>query len=117
MRRYRRLLLLAATVGACDSSATTEVASIRGSDGPQFSAGGNADRIAATGGGKYLLQGIAEVQFAFSSIQHADGRALGRFHQKFDNGGFLVDVSGRVTCMAVDPVMHRAWIGGVITRN
>ena len=116
MRRYWRLLLVAATVGACDSSATTEVASIRAGDDSQFSARG-ADRIAATGGGKYLFQGIAEVQFAFSSIQHADGRVLGRFHQKFDNGGFIVDVSGRVTCMAVDPVMHRAWIGGVITRN
>jgi hypothetical protein len=31
--------------------------------------------------------------------------------------GFTVDFSGEVTCMAVDPVNHRAWIGGVVTEN
>src|SRR5687767_10635157 len=117
MRRYSPLVLIAAAMTGCDSSATTEIANIRVVDVPRLSVGGNAGGIAATGGGKYLLQGIVEVQFAFSSIQHADGKALGRFHQKFDNGGLVVDFSGEVTCMAVDPVMHRAWIGGVITRN
>ena len=116
MRSFWRLVLIAAATG-CDASATTEIAHIRVGDDPRASIGGNVGRIAATGGGKYLLQGVVEVQFAFSSIQHADEKAMGRFHQKFDNGGLVVDFAGEVTCMAVDPVMHRAWIGGVITRN
>ena len=118
MRRSWCLILIAAAATAgCDSSATTEVAKVGVGDDLRLSVDGNAGRIAATGGGKYLLQGIVEVQFAFSSIQHADGKAMGQFHQKFDNGGPVVDVSGTVTCMAVDPVMRRAWIGGVITKN
>jgi hypothetical protein len=118
MRRSWQLVLIAALgVAGCDSSATTEVASVRGDIDPRFNVAGSGGRIAATGGGNYLLQGIVEVKFAFSSIQHADGKAMGQFHQKFDNGGFVVDFSGEVTCMAVDLVMHRAWIGGVITKN
>ena len=117
MRSFWRLVLIAAAATGCDASATTEIAHIRVGDDPRASIGGNVGRIAATGGGKYLLQGVVEVQFAFSSIQHADEKAMGRFHQKFDNGGLVVDFAGEVTCMAVDPVMHRAWIGGVITRN
>lgn len=114
---WRFFLIAAGAVSGCDSSATTEVASIRTDNDPRFSVTDQSDRISATGGGHYLLQGIVEVKFAFSAIRHADGRTAGQFHQKFVNGGFLVDFSGEVTCMAVDPVMHRAWIGGVITKN
>lgn len=114
---WRFSLIAAAVVAGCDSSATTEVAGIRSGVEPLFNAGGQSETIAATGGGAYLFQGVVEVKFAFSAIQHADGKAVGRFHQKFDNGGLAVDFSGAVTCMAVDPVLHHAWIGGVITKN
>jgi hypothetical protein len=72
---------------------------------------------AATGGGHYALPGL-DVQFAVSAVLHGDGRATGQFHHQADEGdGLFIDVSGEVTCLAVDPVNHRAWIGGVITRN
>jgi hypothetical protein len=72
---------------------------------------------AATGGGHYALPGL-DVQFAFSAVLHGDGRATGQFHHEADEGGGLfIDLSGEVTCLAVDPVNHRAWIGGVITKN
>jgi hypothetical protein len=70
-----------------------------------------------TGGGHYALPGL-DVQFAFSAIQHGDGRATGQFHHQADEGeGLTIDVQGEVTCLAIDPVNQRAWIGGVITRN
>jgi hypothetical protein len=51
-------------------------------------------------------------------VSQPDGRATGRFHVKADEGGgLLIDFSAEVTCLAVDPVNHRAWIGGVITKN
>ncbi len=114
---WRFVVLAAVLVAGCDNSATTEIARVSNRDGARLSAAGNGVTMSATGGGKYLLQGIVEVQFAFGSLQKADGKAMGRFHQKFEDAGLVVDFSGQVTCMAVDPVMHRAWIGGVITRN
>jgi hypothetical protein len=117
MRQSWRLLFAGAVVAACDNSDTTGVSNGDRLADARFSTSGSAQMISATGGGKYLFQGVVEVNFAFGAIQKADGKALGRFHQKFANGDFLVDVAGKVTCMAVDPVKHRAWIGGVITRN
>jgi hypothetical protein len=59
-----------------------------------------------------------DVQFAFSAVSPTDGRVAGQFHhQANEGGGLFIDLSGEVTCLAVDPVNHRAWIGGVITKN
>jgi hypothetical protein len=71
----------------------------------------------ATGGGHYDISGLI-VQFAFSAVQQPNGAAAGQFHIMADEGeGLTVDVAGAVTCLAVDPVNHRAWIGAVVTRN
>ena len=78
---------------------------------------GNGTPPAATGGGHYDVAGLI-VQFAFSAVAQPDGRAAGQFHIQADEGGGLfIDVSGAVTCLAVDSDNHRAWIGGVVTRN
>ncbi|MGH7676539.1 MAG: hypothetical protein ACREMV_14830 [Gemmatimonadales bacterium] len=77
--------------------------------------GGTSGRV--TGGGHYDLPGLV-VQFSLSAVQHANGNASGQFHQRVDEGGGLVvDIHGTVTCLAVDPAQHRAWIGGVVTKN
>ena len=87
--------------------------------GSRISAGTATDGVTAsvTGGGHYQVLNAFDTQFAFSAIQHGDGRASGRFHQRveFDTG--TVDFRGEVTCLAVDPVNRRAWIGGVIVSN
>jgi hypothetical protein len=116
MRRSWCLTFLLAGGLACDGAATTEIATASRGDA-SFAAGGNGVALAATGGGHYLLQNAFDVQFAFSAAQKADGKAMGRFHQKLAAEGVVIDFSGEVTCMAVDPVNHRAWIGGVITAN
>ena len=71
----------------------------------------------ATGGGHYNIGGSLDVQFGFAAIQHADGRFSGVFHHTTDDGLGSVDFDARVTCLAVDKELGRAWIGGVIVAN
>jgi hypothetical protein len=74
--------------------------------------------MSATGGGEYFLPASnVDVQFSVSAVQRADGNASGRFHHSLILGGLLVEFHGEVICMAVDSANHRAWIGGVITKN
>lgn len=80
----------------------------------QYAAQGVA--ASATGGGHYDLGGTA-VQFSFSAVQRAGGQAAGQFHIALADAGLAYDIHGTVTCLSVDAVNHRAWIGGVITRN
>jgi hypothetical protein len=70
-----------------------------------------------TGGGQYSLAGLPG-KFSVSAIQHPDGATTGEFRQFVDEGGgVVVDFHASVTCMAVDPVNHRGWVGGIITEN
>jgi hypothetical protein len=69
----------------------------------------------ATGGGHYAL-GALDIRFSFSAVE-AGGQFAGRFHQSLTLNGELVEVHGRVTCVSVDGVNGRAWVGGVITDN
>jgi hypothetical protein len=116
MRRSWSFTLLLLSGVACDGAATTEIASLSAVGDPSFNAAEGVV-LSATGGGHYLLQSAFDVKFAFSSHLTADGKALGRFHQRLEDEGVVIDFSGEVTCMAVDPPNNRAWIGGVITEN
>lgn len=86
---------------------------------PNLAARVTADGVTAhvTGGGQYLLLQTFATQFAFSAIQHGDGRASGRFHHRVELPTGTVDFHAQVTCLAVDADLRRAWIGGVITSN
>jgi hypothetical protein len=77
------------------------------------SEGANA---AATGGGHFLFSGFLDVQFGFSAVAKADGSAQGSFHQSYTLEGSTTSYWGTVTCLSVDTVNHRAWIGGVLTK-
>jgi hypothetical protein len=84
---------------------------VNGSDGVVFSAsGGGIVDLSA-------LAGASDAHFAFTAIQRGDGTAHGRFHQHRERNGLIVDFSGDVTCLTVDPLRHRARIGGVVTEN
>jgi hypothetical protein len=70
-----------------------------------------------TGNGVFSLAG-SDVQFHVRAAQGGNGAAHGRFHQRFDEGGgVVIDFDAEVTCLAVDAVNHRAWLGGRVTRN
>lgn len=65
------------------------------------------------GAGQFVHPTLGTVTFAFVALQHRDGGVTGRFFQYQPSLGFTY--AGDVTCLAVDPVNHRAWIGGVLT--
>jgi hypothetical protein len=68
-----------------------------------------------TGGGQFVHPTFGTVSFSFVARRHADGRVTGRFMQDQHDLGLVY--KGVVTCFAVDPVNHRAWIGGVLTES
>jgi hypothetical protein len=76
-------------------------------------AGATGDLV--TGGGQFVHPDFGTVTFSFSAVRHADGSVSGRFQQDQFDVGFTY--KGDVTCFAVDPVNHRAWIGGVLTQS
>jgi hypothetical protein len=112
------LAILAATALGCHRSQAPAAPSTASLD-PSHAATveGNGVRGATSGGGHYLLQDAFDTQFAFTAVLHGDGRASGNFHQRLETESGTVDFTGRVTCLAVDAALHRAWVGGVIDRN
>ena len=70
------------------------------------------NRGSALGSGQYSINGLI-VDFAFDAEQKHDDKAVGKFSVYTDEGdGLIVDFTGIVTCLAIDEVNHRAWIGG-----
>ena len=105
------LALLA--LAGCDGSGGPTT----GPGAPSADVGAGGVIGSATGGGRYLLANTFDVQFAFSAVQHASGKATGNFHHTLDTGAGTFDFKGTVTCLGLDPINNRAWIGGVITHN
>src|SRR5438128_795895 len=72
----------------------------------------HADGPAAsvTGAGQFQLPDGTLIPFVYVAIKDEDGQVQGQFFQR-QPGTLYV---GRVTCLTVDPVNHRAWVGGAI---
>jgi hypothetical protein len=106
------LFVAAVCTAACENSVTpTRQSSANASDDAAPNGAG------ITGGGQYSLGGLP-AKFSASAIQQPNGNSSGQFHQFVDEGGgVVIDVYGAVTCLAVDPVNYRGWIGGVVTDN
>jgi len=89
-----------------------------------FAQTGNATRrtsanslSAAVGAGHFLVAGSLDVEFTFFAFQQLDGSVWGAFHDKTNDGQGNVEFFATVTCLAVDPVDGRAWVGGKIDAN
>jgi hypothetical protein len=65
---------------------------------------------AVTGAGQFQYSDGTLVPFVYVAIKDADGQVHGEFYQN-QTGTIYV---GRVTCLTVDPVNHRAWVGGSV---
>lgn len=113
VRRSARIVLLAATVIASTGiqAADDPIAAVQANDG------NHGVVVSTTGGGHYLIGGSLDVSFSFSAKQKADGSANGQFRQSVVLSDQLIEFHGSVTCVTVDSVNHRAWIGGVVTKN
>jgi len=123
MLRSRLGPILFFTLAGC-SSASEPVAPL-----PTTSAALNSDDVvmirAADHGIKVKGQGVldlggptADATFEFVAEQKSNGRVKGHFRMTRPRGAFVVDFTGRVTCVTTDPAFPgRARIGGVVTRN
>ncbi len=109
---HRRTLCVAFFVGltlaGCDRATEPEA--------PAISLAAGGAQVAA-GGGIYDLVGVFPINFHFSAVVTPSGQVNGSFRQIADVGTDHVDISGRVTCLAVDAANGRAWIGAVVTEN
>ena len=65
---------------------------------------------AVIGGGQFQLSDGTIIPFAYAAFRDDDGRVAGQFVQRQPGVVYV----GRVTCMAIDTVNHRAWVGGVV---
>ena len=76
------------------------------------------DGGSAQGSGRYDILGLI-VEFSFDAQTKDNGQGnKGEFRVYADEGdGLIVDFEAKVTCLAVDPVNHRAWIGGKVKAN
>lgn len=98
---------------ACSESSAP--GAVPGHDGLVIDAAAGGVQESVTGGGQFVHPVFGTVTFAFTAKRLADGRVQGRFQQHQPAFGFTY--KGDVTCLAVDPVNHRAWIGGVVTQS
>lgn len=80
---------------------------------PELAVDGVVESV--TGGGQFVHPVFGTVTLAFNATRHTDGTVTGRLQQHQPAFGFTY--KGDVTCFAVDPVNHRAWIGGVLTES
>ena len=109
------VLSLAVCFAGCQSPTSPAAESpLAGGNGPQNS---EAVQVRAIGGGHYTIPGDIDLEFAFSALVLPNGRAEGNFHHQGVAEGELIQFSAEVTCLSIDAVNHRAWIGGVITEN
>jgi hypothetical protein len=62
----------------------------------------------------------ADIMFEFNAIERANGSASGHVHYKADLTAFglaTIEIRFDVTCVAINRVLNRAWIAGVISEN
>jgi hypothetical protein len=102
-------VLWSAVAVACGPTAPDRVSS----ESALLTEGGVTEKV--TGGGQFVHPVFGTVTFGFVAMRHSDGRVSGRFHQNQHDLGFVYH--GDVTCFAIDPDNHRAWIGGVLTQS
>jgi hypothetical protein len=112
------ILLLTGIVAACDGPAPTELPPPAAFSPSLEREGHDNDALTSTvGAGVYRLQNAFDVKFTFAAGVTKHGRAHGAFRQHLAADGLVIDFTAKVTCLVFDAEHHRAWIGGVITKN
>ena len=117
MNDMRNAILGAALVAGLAGCTASEAPTSPGAGAVLNAAAGV--QITVTGGGMVDLTSInaGYAQFSVSAVLDANGVATGKFHQRREIGGFVMDFSGDVTCLTIDAATGRARIGGVVTQN
>jgi hypothetical protein len=76
-----------------------------------------ASPAGSAGSGTYALLGTTPTAFDYGAVAQPIGGVGGAIFVSTVFQGFAIEFEGDVTCVTVDSVNHRAWIGGVITAN
>ncbi|HJU74000.1 MAG TPA: hypothetical protein VJ717_09645 [Gemmatimonadaceae bacterium] len=84
-----------------------------------FNSGSGVEiRVSGAGVVNFSLAGVPNGKFQFVAHARADGSAWGHFYQSRETAAGLVEFSGEVICLTVDPAFPgRARIGGIVTEN
>ena len=98
-------------LGCSEPTAPAPETGLQGAGDRLAEHGGLGDLV--TGGGQFVHPDFGSVTFAFVALRHRNGQVSGKFFQ--DQPFFGFTYAGDVTCLAIDKVNHRAWIGGVLT--
>jgi hypothetical protein len=96
-------------VAACETSQPAEPDVV-----PAFDVG---QRVVGHANGEGVVDVGVPMDFSMTALLRADGTASGEGYHHALLGEFVIEFRTRVTCVSIDPVNHRAWIGGVITEN
>lgn len=114
MLRHRSALLAAMALAlACQSSDSVEP-DLRSASTRMLAAG---QHVVGHANGEGVVNVGVPMDFSMNALLRADGSATGEgFHHAVVATG-IIEFRTRVTCVAIDPVNNRAWIGGVITAN
>lgn len=114
MRRYSPTISLLAGAALACANEPTKPPLI--AEAPAADMG--AVEVSVTGQGRAQLPaGFTDLEFQFHAVQLHNGIANGQFRIFWANASGTNDFHGRVTCVSMDPVNRRAWIGGVVTQN
>jgi hypothetical protein len=105
--------MLAAIGWACGPTAPDNASSGLESNGQELRKTGIEEKV--TGKGQFVHPDFGTVTFSFSAKLDRNGRVKGELYQNQHDLGF--EYRGVVTCLAVDHVNHRAWIGGILTSS
>jgi hypothetical protein len=112
VRRLVPLLLLVWSA-ACESGPTAPPEPENSDPGPDLHFGRGLGGYAFGAGTTNI--GV-DVSFVFSAIK-VGSRGVGALHFKTAIDGQAIEFLGKVTCLAIDRVNNRAWVGGVVLKN
>ncbi len=110
--RYCTAFLSMSLVTACDKTPDPPMA-------PSLQLSGNSNTSLVTGDYVANIGAAAPIYGAYNLDGRTDknGMSSGAFTFFAPTSTGTIDFAGRVTCLYVDDVLKRVWIGAVITRN
>lgn len=95
---------------ACDASTAVDP----GVPAPSFASG---SQVVGHANGTGVVNVGVPMSFEFNALLRSNGTAHGEAFHHAPLGDLVIEFRTRVTCVSIDPVNNRAWIGGVITEN
>lgn len=117
-----RLARLASVLTGLALIACDQPSAPRSADDPRLQRSAVADddneESGVTGSGQYSINGLIVTFSIDAEAKKKHLKAKGEFTIYADEGdGLTVDFQAKVTCLSLDPVNHRAWVGGKVKKN